>query len=100
MHKKDVVLIVTFDQKLIGLLPTNHIIAYNYYNGIPEFVKKRSMLTEKYLKQRKIFEISLSENRIYKKWQTSAIIREISDSNLETGRNGLKSGVSRIIWES
>ena len=38
-HKKDVVLIVTFDQKLIGLLPTNHIIAYNYYNGIPEFVK-------------------------------------------------------------
>ena len=54
-HKKDVVLIVTFDQKLIGLLPTNHIIAYNYYNGIPEFVKKRSMLTEKYLKQRKIF---------------------------------------------
>ena len=29
-HKKDVVLIVTFD--LIGLLSTNHIIAY--YNGI------------------------------------------------------------------
>ena len=27
-HKKDVVLIVTFDQKLIGLLLTNHIIAY------------------------------------------------------------------------
>ena len=98
-HKKDVVLIVTFDQKLIGLLPTNHIIAYNYYNGVPEFVKKRSMLTEKYLKQREIFEISLSESRIYKKWQTSAIIREISDSNLETGRNGLKCGVSRIIWK-
>ena len=97
--QKDVVLIVTFDQKLIDLLPTNHIIAYNYYNGVPEFVKKRSMLTEKYLKQREIFEISLSESRIYKKWQTSAIIREISDSNLETGRNGLKCGVSRIIWE-
>ena len=29
-----------------------------------------------------------------------AIIREISDSNLETGRNGSKSGVSRIIRES
>ena len=29
-----------------------------------------------------------------------AIIREISDSNLETGRNGSNSGVSRIIWES
>ena len=58
------------------------------------------MLTIKLLKQRKIFEISLSDTRIYKKWQTSAIIREISDSNLETGRNGLKSGVSRIIQES
>ena len=28
-----------------------------------------------------------------------AIIREISDSNLETGRYGPKSGVSPIIWE-
>ena len=27
-QKKDVVLIVTFDQKIIGLLPTNHIIGY------------------------------------------------------------------------
>ena len=71
-----------------------------YYNGLPEFVRKRSLLIEKWLKQRKIFEISSSESRIYKKWQTSAIIREIWDSNLETGRNGLKSGVSRIIRES
>ena len=46
------------------------------------------------------FEISLSESRFYKKLQTSAIIREISASNLETGRKGLKSGVSRIIRES
>ena len=30
----------------------------------------------------------------------SAINREISDSNLETGRNGSKPGASRIIWES
>ena len=51
------------------------------------------MLTIKLLKQRKIFEISLSDSRIYKKWQTSAITREISDSNLETGRNGSKSQV-------
>ena len=29
-----------------------------------------------------------------------AIIWEISDSNLETGRYGPKSGVSQIIWES
>ena len=55
------------------------------------------MLTVRQLKQRKIFEISLSESRIYKKWQTLAIIQEISDSNLETGRNGSKSGVSQII---
>ena len=32
--------------------------------------------------------------------KTSAIIREILDSNLDTGSNGLKSGVSQIIWES
>ena len=42
-REKDVVGIVTFD--LIGLLRTNNIIAYNYYNGIPEFVRKRSLLT-------------------------------------------------------
>ena len=47
-----------------------------------------------------IFEISLSESRNYKKWQTSMIIRKISDSNLETGRNGSKSRVSQIIQES
>ena len=56
------------------------------------------MLTIKWLKQRN-FEISLSESRFYKKLQTSAIIREISASNLETGRKGSKSGVSRIIRE-
>ena len=31
---------------------------------------------------------------------TLAIIQEISDSNMETGRYGPKSGVSRIIQES
>ena len=31
---------------------------------------------------------------------TLAIIQEISDSNLETGRYGPKSGVFRVIWES
>ena len=40
------------------------------------------------------------ESRFYKKWQTMAIIREISDSNLETGRNSSKSGVSQIKQES
>ena len=37
---------------------------------------------------------------IYKKWQTLVIIREISDSNLETGRYGSRSGVFRIIRKS
>ena len=32
--------------------------------------------------------------------ETTENIREISDSNLETSRDGLKSGVSRVIWES
>ena len=32
--------------------------------------------------------------------QEMAIIQEILDSNLETGRNSSKSGVSWIIWES
>ena len=85
MREKDVVGIVTFD--LIGLLPT---IAYNYYNDIPEFVRKRLVLTVKQLKQRnaKYLEtFHLSESRFFKKWQTTAIIQEISDSNLETGIN-------------
>ena len=55
---------------------------------------------QKSLKQRKIFEILLSESQLYKKWQNSAIIQGISYSNLETGRYGPKSGVSRIIRES
>ena len=43
------------------LLHTNHIIAYKY-NGIPEFMSKRLMLTVKFLKQCKIFEILLLES--------------------------------------
>ena len=61
-HEKDVVGIVTFD--LTGLLTTNHIYIYClYYNSIPAFARKRTMLTIKLLKQRKIFEISLSDSR-------------------------------------
>ena len=58
------------------------------------------IINRKIAQTAQIFDISLSESRIYKKEQTSAIIREISDSNLETGRNSLKSGVSQIIRES
>ena len=57
------------------------------------------MLTVKQLKQCKIFEILLSGSRIYKKWLTSAIIREISDSNLETGRNSSKNLESPRLFE-
>jgi len=90
MHEKDVVGIVTFD--LIGLLPTNHIIAY-ITMAYRRFLRKSLMLTAKTMQ---IFEILLSESQVYKKWQTSAIFLEISDSNLESGRCGPKSGVSRI----
>ena len=37
---------------------------------------------------------------LLKKWQTSVIIQKISYCNLETGRYGLKCGVSWIILES
>ena len=44
-----------------------------------------------------IFEISLSESQVYKKWQTLMIIGEIQTL---IWRNGSKSGVSWIIQES
>ena len=57
-------------------------------------------MTVKQLKQLKIFETSLLESQVYRKWQTLAITGEVSDSNLETGRYGPKSGVSQIICNS
>ena len=48
------------------------------------------MLKVKYLKQRKIFEISLTKSRIYKKLQTSGIIREPERGG---GGSGIQSGV-------
>ena len=48
----------------------------------------------------KIFNILQLVIRVYKNEQTSAIIQEISVSNLETGRYSPKSGVSHIIQES
>ena len=47
-----------------------------YYNGMPELMRKRSMLTLKELKQNKVNEISLLES-LLKYCQTSAIIQEI-----------------------
>ena len=45
-----------------------------------------------YQKQRYTFQIFFSESRVYDKQQTLSIIREITDINLETRRNSLKSG--------
>ena len=58
------------------------------------------MLTVKLLQTKQKIQILGSESRVHEKWQTAAIIREIFDSNLETGRYNPKSGVSRIILES
>ena len=56
-------------------------------------------INSKILKQSRIVEIFLfTWSRL--KWQTLAIIQEISSSNLETGRYGPKTGVSWIIQES
>ena len=54
------------------------------------------MLTVNYFKPSKKIKILGSESRVHEKWQTAAIIREIFDSNLETGRYGPKSVVSQI----
>ena len=70
------------------------------YNGMPQIMRKRSIIINMQFKQRKIFKILWSESRVYKNWQTWAIIREISYSNLNTGRYGQNMEFSRIIQES
>ena len=68
--------------------PITSLLILQWHNGVCE---------EKFdVKHRKIFEISLSESRIYKKWQTSAIIREISDcSRLSDSGEDTKMGAGR-----
>ena len=100
LHKKDFVGIVTFD--LINWLTSHqpHYCLYylQWHTGVcEEMFDVNSTIAQT---KQSIWKIPPSESRFYKKWQTMAIIREISDSNLETGRNGSKSGVSRIIRES
>ena len=73
MREKDVVGIVTFD--LIGLLPTNIITLLLILQRHIGVCEETFNVNSNY--QIQIFEISLSESRIYKKWQTSVIIREI-----------------------
>ena len=68
------------------------------YSGIPEFMTRRSMLTVAQITQN-IWHFMVGKSSL-QEIATLAIIWEISDSNLETGRYGPKSGVSRIIRES
>ena len=97
--RKDVVLIVTFD--LIIYWFTSHQSHYClYYNGIPEFVSKCFNIKRKIAQTKQNIGNFIVRESNLQKMATLAIIREISDSNLETGRNNLKSGVSRIIRES
>ena len=72
-HEKEVFGIITFD--LIGLLPTNHITAYITMAYRSLWGNSHATSIVKQLKQQKIFEISLSESRIYKKWKTLVISR-------------------------
>ena len=72
-----------------------------FYNGIPEFMRKSLMLTLIFAQTtQNSWNFVVRKSSLLKKWQTSAIIWEISYSNLDTGRYGPKSGVSRIIRES
>ena len=87
VHEKDVVGIAAFD--LIGLLPTNHIIAY--------ITIANSTIAKT---TQNIWNFIVRKSNLQEIWHTSAIIQEISDSNMETGRNSSKSGFFRIIQES
>ena len=58
------------------------------YNGMPQIMRKPSIIINMWFKQCKIFKILWSESHVYRNWQTWAIIREISYSNLKTGIYG------------
>lgn len=71
------------------------------YKGMPELMRKSSMLTLKELQQCKVVEILLSESQVY--WRNAKLQRSSGRflfSNLQTGRYDLKSGVSWVLWES
>ena len=76
------------------LLLGNHL----NYSGIPKFMRKRSMLTVAQTTQN-IWNFMVGKSSL-QEIATLAIIQKISESNMETGKYGPKSGVSRIIWES
>ena len=102
-REKYVVLIVTFD--LIGLLPTNHIIVNNIWNKLLILQWHTGVCEEPFNVNRKIAQTT---QNIWNCIVRESNLQELANfgdypgdfSNLETGRNGLKSGVSRIIRES
>ena len=65
---------------------------------MPEFMRKHSMLTVAQTMQN-ILHFMVGKSSL-QEIATLAIIQEISDSNLETGRYSPKSGVFLIIQES
>ena len=70
-----------------------------YLHNNDRSLRKRSV-SIKQLKQRKIFEISLSEMSSLKEMANFGDYPGVSGSNLETRRYGSKSGVSWIIRDS
>ena len=72
------------------------------YSGIPEFMRKlNSHVNGKITSNNaKNWSFRVGESWVYKKWQTAAMIREIFNSNTDTGRNGPESGVSQIVRKS
>ena len=95
MSEKDVVGIATFD--LIGLLPTNHIIAY-ITMAYRRFLRKSLMLTAKTTQN--IWNFIVGKSSLQEMVNFADYPWDLSDSNLESGRYDPKSGVSRIIRES
>ena len=88
--------IVAFD--LIGLFPTNHIIAYiTMHTGVCEetFDVNSGIAQTTW----NIWNFIVRKSNL-QQMANFGDYREISDSNLETERNGSKSGVSWIIRES
>jgi len=92
MPEKGVVGNVTSD--LIALLPTNHIIAYITIWHTQVYEKTLNVNSKIAQTTQNVWNFIVKKSTLQENG-TSVIIREIPDSNLETGRCGPKSGVSR-----
>ena len=83
---------------LIGLLPTNHILILQWHTGVYEETFDVNIKIAQTTQNS--WNFTVRKSSLLKTWQTSAIIWKNSYSNLDTGRYGPKSGVSRIIRKS